>query len=350
MEVNSSPVISTKYLYISRISSYLPSFNELDKENFTRLRKQYRSLSLSQFVEDLGLLNDISQLSLSERYHLNTIIPNFFDSSEFHDFIGNQEFREIFERNREKRKKEFLKYLDSIGILEDSSFCIVDVGWKGTIQDNLQAVMDKTVCGFYFGLRGDVSQTEYNTKKGLMFSTYPYPDKGMQIYSVNSRIMERLLYASHGSCCAYVDGRPVLEVMSEKEQALYQFVLPIQNRIYSQFEDLSNLLSGSHTSDVFCDVLVEQMHTKYLLDISLEKVAQQRFMDSNQKMSAGDSNNYLSQKEKLHLMVRLFLNNRIEFYNKLMLQLTNNHLYFFAKLLSVLSLYVTRKTVKWQIH
>ena len=39
-------------------------------------------------------------------------------------------------------------------LTSDDTIYLVDIGWKGTIQDNIQrALSDKIIIGYYFGLK-----------------------------------------------------------------------------------------------------------------------------------------------------------------------------------------------------
>ena len=330
--------INTSYLYISRKSSYLASFKNIGEENFSRLKKQYRALSLKQFVENLCLSNEIKRSVLESKYDMNTVISDFWNSSIFKEFVKEQEFRTIYDREREQRKKEILNYLKKEGLGNELNSCIVDIGWKGTIQDNLHAITGNSILGYYFGLNGDIYQSEHNVKRGLMFSTYPYPNEDVKVYGVKYRVYERILYASHGSCLGYKGSDAILENLDEKERALYSFVSGVQAKMLEELEDISRILGATHTSRVLTETLISKIHVRYLLDINKQIINQRTYIDNSQRMNAGDENNRMGLKEKMLLLMKLAHRNRLEFLNKLINQLSYHHLYYPAKLISIISL------------
>lgn len=336
--VNGLDPITTCYLYISRKSSYLPSFQKIEDENFKRLQKQYSSLSLSQFVENLCISEEVNKSELVDKFDMNTVISDFWKSDVFRQFVKTPVFTTIYEKERTQRKKEILDYLKHEGLGNELNSCIVDIGWKGTIQDNLHAITGKPMLGYYFGLNGDIGQSEHNIKKGLMFSTYPYPNEGIKVFGVKYRVYERILYASHGSCLAYKGDTVILDEVDEKEKTLYSFVSEVQGKMLDELEDVCRILDASHASKVLCDLLIRKIHIRYLLDINKSIINQRSYIDSSQKMNAGDENNMMGMKEKVIVMLKLALHDRLEFLNKLINQMSYHHLYYPAKLISKISI------------
>ena len=338
MTVSNLEPIKTNYLYISRKSSYLPSFQNIEEENFKRLQKQYSALSLSQFAENLCISEEINQSELANKFDMNTVISDFWKSDVFRKFIRTPEFVTIYEKERTNRRKEILDYLKQEGLGDEISSCIVDIGWKGTIQDNLHAITRKPLLGYYFGLNGEIWQSEHNVKKGLMFSTFPYPNEGNNLFGVKYRVYERILYASHGSCLGYKGGTAILEDVDEKEKSLYSFVSKVQENMLLELEDVIKILGNSHTSRVLSEPLIRKIHIRYLLDINKSIINQRPYIDSSQKMNAGDENNVMGMKEKVIVMLKLVRHDRLEFLNKLINQMSYHHLFYPAKLISKISI------------
>ena len=103
---------------------------------------------------------------------------------------------EKYEKAVISEKKEFEQYLESIGIGKDSkNINIVDIGWKGTIQDNLYNYFEENMIinGLYYGIEGDVFTSFHNRKYGLVYSDVPIRSKYFSIYSTNHRMLEHLM-------------------------------------------------------------------------------------------------------------------------------------------------------------
>ena len=230
--------VETKYLYVSRKSTFLPSLDNLDKEDFLIIKKESTDLSVSNFLKKINLydcLNDI--LKFDENIDYNKIIPNFFSSNEWKALKNNPFFRKNYDKNRIEQKKNIISYLKSQGVMDDLSICIVDIGWKGSIQDNLNKILGDsyTITGYYYGIIGNVDISMTNRKEGLIFTSIPSISNYFNIFKIRYRILERLCYASHASCSKYDQFGPILDGYTENEKKLYNFVKVIQADIENQF-------------------------------------------------------------------------------------------------------------------
>ena len=74
-------------------------------------------------------------------------------------------FIEIYEEKRKRSRALLLKYINQSGIDYNELF-VVDVGWKGTVQDNLFRLLNTEIKGFYLGLRQVTTADIRNQKRG----------------------------------------------------------------------------------------------------------------------------------------------------------------------------------------
>ncbi|MCW5205272.1 hypothetical protein VU02_05080, partial [Desulfobulbus sp. N2] len=99
----------------------------------------------------------------------------------------------------------FLTYLDSLGIAyEQEGLTIVDVGWKGSIQENIYNILEGRIDmqGFYAGFLIAAEALENNRRQGILFdNTRPLPH--FNVYNNNRSLFEMMLGASHGSADGY---------------------------------------------------------------------------------------------------------------------------------------------------
>jgi len=242
--------IQSRYLEVSRRATLLPSLQSLEKEKFTTLFRQYRSMSLFEFLSSIGLeefrtelvvLLGISVKELEQRHE------DFPESKLFQNLIENSKFKQIFDEQRTLRRSVFWRYLSSLA--EDDvpeELVVVDVGWKGTIQDNLYALLCneaastvKRVTGYYIGLVAEGAAGPMNTKHGLLFSTNNGRSPRYHIFNENRALFEIVLAADHGSAASYAidnDGTAtaVHDEFHEKEM-LENLVFPVQRHIFEHF-------------------------------------------------------------------------------------------------------------------
>ncbi|OAB42993.1 HAD hydrolase-like protein [Paenibacillus glacialis] len=240
--------IKPHYLKVSRKSTFLPSLKSLDTESFETLFRQYINISIFDFLSSLNFEEElIGQVARNLNVDAYEKINDFPLSEQFSRLKGEELFREIYEQTRVEQKNNFLDYIDQFQVdLKQEGMHIVDVGWKGTIQDNIYRILDSNVLveGYYLGLvaSGDIQET--NRKQGLLFSVIPCRTPYYNIFNENRALYEILLGASHGSANKYVRNVNI-EVdtyQTEMERELFDTIIsPIQDEIYMYFEELCNL-------------------------------------------------------------------------------------------------------------
>jgi hypothetical protein len=99
-----------------------------------------------------------------------------------------------------------LGYLHSFPVdIDADGVHLVDVGWKGSIQNNLYHALagTVTVSGCYLGLLTPSGLTAGNRKAGILFHDYPQPSSFVHVYNNNRSLFEMVLGASHGSADGY---------------------------------------------------------------------------------------------------------------------------------------------------
>ena len=269
-------IVPAYYLLVSRKATFVCSLRALPKEDFHRLFDQYRDLSLEEFLLSLNF----SMLETEELCNLLEIDQkirhfNLKDRPEFEKLVKSKIFHERYEQHRNSQKKHFRRYLDSFGVhLESEGLTLVDVGWKGSIQNNIFHVLDEQidVQGYYIGLLSPTDLHLKNKKKGILFSDYPEHTPFVHVYNNNRSLFEMMLGATHGSADGYFPleqfsrhqierkstvhgtvagkdgstGITVLDLPAERE--LYETqIQPLQDGIFSQFEKLTKayVKSGS---------------------------------------------------------------------------------------------------------
>ena len=140
---------------VSRLSTFAASINRVDLSEFMRIWNMYstqtlHSLFLSLDFEPLGLepLLQAHGLKLDE-----TLQHPWRDPRVQKLFAASQFVQALSQRAAEKRGL-LLEYLQKKGIRSDQSkLGLVDIGWRGTIHDNLAWVLPRTTLhGWYFGL------------------------------------------------------------------------------------------------------------------------------------------------------------------------------------------------------
>jgi hypothetical protein len=254
--------ITSYYLEVSRRSTLLPSLGCLAEENFDTLFRQYRQISLLEFLSSLGLEKDVQSiaksLGLSDGAEMLRE-KDFPTSPIFEALKALPKFQSLFESERLMRRRRFIEYLLELsGGTLSPELVIVDVGWKGTIQDNLFNLLCRegdplirTVTGYYVGLVSKGSISTNNRKFGLLFSSLNQPSKKFRIFNENRALFEVLLAADHGSIVSYdfdSNGRahPVRGAFEEGDM-LFSQVFPVQRQLFKHFEEQVALMPNRQT-------------------------------------------------------------------------------------------------------
>lgn len=263
------PIIESDYLYVSRQATYPASLNnDINEENFIKLFDQYNNLSIKSFLINIGFSEE-NQKKIQNEFlgDYNKIINNFSLSDIYKKLRINSTFISIYESTIIEKKELFLKYLKQHNFFEAKSVAIVDVGWKGSIQDNIFRTLgdEIKIYGYYCGLKNDAITSYNSQKKGLIFSEYPYKSKNFNIWNYDSNFMERLLTASHASTRGYKNSNGIVEpVFNEfgSEEQNYKSIKILQESIMNQFKELLNLIYNQPIlNDEFEDILI-QIHIR----------------------------------------------------------------------------------------
>jgi len=291
VELRGLPEIESRYLYISRQATYLPALKTLEEETFESLRMLSKDMSILDFIDSIGLTEAVKaeMPEFYKKYASNELISDIFNNVEFAELLNNEKFNGIYNQKRVEAKQQALKYFVENGIQIGENVAIVDIGWKGTIQDNLYKIFDGdvTITGYYYGLIGDVRMNDGNRKYGLVFSDYPLKSQYFDTFKISYRFLENLLYASHGSCTGYFDGEALLDSYSEKEIELYSYVRDIQIRIKELFKNINRYVELYHISDFEFIYGVNKLQMKYHLNLSRDTISKIEYLYARLKLNFG---------------------------------------------------------------
>ncbi|WP_434578815.1 HAD family hydrolase [Thermoanaerobacterium thermosaccharolyticum] len=205
--------INFKYIYASRQAWHLPSIYEkitereidwiLEKDPIVNFNIIAARLSLDPYL----LMEKVNK----EQYVTDDIYENLSNEKilKLRNVLLHSKIVQemIFDAANSKRINA-ISYFNQEGLLDSKDIGIVDLGWKGRLQDSLKRILEiykknKKIYGFYFGLTslGEISNT--NEKYSYLFD--PNNIKYKKIGEKAANIMEIFTTANHGSTIEYVD-------------------------------------------------------------------------------------------------------------------------------------------------
>lgn len=232
--------IETSYLYVSRRATFMPSLQSLDAERFEVLFRQYVRISAVDFLASLGFTREQSLEFCAEAGCNPQAEQQHFPSSDaMRALLASPRFRQGYETRRTWQRTALMAHLEACGVLR-SDTAVVDVGWKGTIQDNLARLLPDGLTGYYLGLVAPGAMDARNRKHGLLFD-FRQRTSG-SIFDETRSLFEVLLAADHGSVREYrTDAamvEPVLEHNDEEHELHATQVASIQEQLMARFERL----------------------------------------------------------------------------------------------------------------
>lgn len=238
--------IATEYIYVSRRATFLASLRKAEDENFSRMFVDYKSLKITDFLYNLGF-NQQETIDVLEKTNTNATIismPRGYDK-EFDRFLNSESFISNYNRKRSEANKIFRDYI--YPFIEESTLWIVDIGWRGTIQDNIYNALGNKimVTGFYFGLK-DAVQSKCNKKFGIVFDDND--SKNYKLMAFNYIDLEKVCSADHGPVDGYYREDTKVNpkiINSNSELAIFDYIKEQQNCLIKSFEKICEIFKRS---------------------------------------------------------------------------------------------------------
>lgn len=243
--------IESKYLIVSRKSTYLPSLKSLEFESFQMFSDTYRDISPLEFLKMLNFSKADICAIMSKTCSIDYTkeINDFFLSKVFERIKQCEYFRITYEKKRSYSRERIMKYLSNNAINSDEKLYLVDSGWHGTIQDNIYKLFDGNmeINGFYIGhYYSNRSQLDKKNKKyGLLISFNLDKERHDNRYSMFYNIaavpknMEALLHSGEQSVMEYSErGEAIFENDYDEKNSYNQLILPLQKNILKFFEEV----------------------------------------------------------------------------------------------------------------
>lgn len=277
-QLNDHP-IATYYLLASRRSTAAASLSPITREQFTSLFKQYVNISIRQFSMsygfDIEIINSICDLLAID---INTVHGHLPSSNCFKRLKKNKYFIQYYEDFRVQQRKNFLAYLHTLNISSaDKELVLFDVGWKGSMQDNISKILPKkNLKGYYLGLLTPGALTAHNTKEGLLFD-FRHKNQNYWIYRENLSLFETLLNADHGSVKKYsrdAKGELFVELDYEhQEKQLFTTKISIiHKQLYNNYTKILQLFDKYALSIQAIENYIAELHKEKVFAINKKEI------------------------------------------------------------------------------
>lgn len=272
--------IATEYLYVSRRATFPAVLRPIKDENFETLFRQYRKLSVGMFLGSIGwpetAISKVCQACQIDPDHVEDDFPS---SSAFERLLESPEFRSAYDQHRLECQGALGQYLaqarkDGLGRL-----VLVDVGWKGTIQDHLRRALPGSVdlWGYYLGMSGPGLLQPDNRKIPLLFSYAGPLARCNQTFGAVRELFEAVMVADHGSVGGYAlkQGKiaPLLDDQPDELLVYQNHVAPLQDRLLALVKALAINPAFMALDDASLEALAEELHDRIVHHPSAAEVA-----------------------------------------------------------------------------
>ncbi|MDW7773275.1 MAG: hypothetical protein SCH71_10335 [Desulfobulbaceae bacterium] len=220
--------VESRLLPVSRLASFFPSLQEVTLQEMMRLWSQYHTQSVKSFLESLGLKpeNYISQIRESG-VDPEEMISSPWQDERFRRLFAHGSFLDSLRKEHGIRKKNLLAFFQDFGFGDEGKALVVDIGWRGTIQDNLALIFpDVAIDGCYLGLQKFFNSQPANARKFAYIADENRGDNHIILKHVMP--LEMLCFSSGGSAIGY------LPESSGKVGAKFQYDA-MEERFYNEW-------------------------------------------------------------------------------------------------------------------
>ena len=226
-------------LEVSRLATFAASLQSVNTDSLMRLWNLYSSQSLRALL--LSLAFSSSEIdALAQRFNLDLerVIQYPWQDSVVLDLLAQPNFLRLVHDHCQLRRSQLLHYLSHRGVGDVQRLGIVDIGWRGTIQDNLAHCLPHLqLHGLYLGLARFLNQQPANASKQAFGPDLNLSlDDAVLLDAVSA--LEMLCNSPNGSVKGYFSDaasppQAVRHIDSEENLVYDAFTRPFQEGVLS---------------------------------------------------------------------------------------------------------------------
>jgi len=240
---------------VSRIATFCASLKECSISELMRLWTQYSRQSIKAMLVSCNIeqTSDILDIVKSHGIDAHETITYPWQNQRVIRLFDDPAFKAIFNAKIQESRDLLREYLAPfIPNQPNSKVVIVDIGWRGTIQDNIARIFPETqFIGCYFGLNTFLNAQEGNTIKMPYGPNINLASQDFDLLKFVSPL-EMLFNNPHGSTQRYVRKPvgvvPITTQDPEEDRVYYAHIEHFQQGILAGITNIGPSLHGSGTS------------------------------------------------------------------------------------------------------
>lgn len=248
-------------LEVSRLATFAPSLQDISLKEMMRVWNLYSTQSISSLFKTLNVA-PIKFQSFIEKYGIpvDEQIQYPWQDSRIQQLFDDSSFKETLWQHVIQQRAILKRYFKTKGLRDDvnTRICVVDVGWRGTIHDNIALLYPNIhFTGVYLGLQKFLNEQPLNTSK-VAFG----PDLNHQLeyphFLDSVAPIEMITNSPSGSVIGYGEENGKLvairSVNDDENSAWHNFTKTFQEGILAGMEYFSStVLSYGLTHDIVRD-------------------------------------------------------------------------------------------------
>lgn len=256
-------VPKAELIEVSRVATFAASLDEFNVQNLLRIWSQYRAQSMKALFKSLDI--DIEKYNeYFKKYDIDKemMIYEPWFNFKVTTLLQDKEFKKEIEEELKEKRERLLEYLKGKGIenKEGNKIYLVDIGWRGTIQDNLAFVLDKAhIEGGYIALFDYYNPQRENVAKRALIRdskvTWEYVALTLTIY-------EMMFSSDTKSVAGYENGKAIRKGKKEEVDFVKNIILPIREGMIDGAKYIAKFMKERD--------IMEDMYLGYLYNLARE--------------------------------------------------------------------------------
>lgn len=227
-------------LEVSRLATFMPSLREISTQELMRIWNQYSVQSMSALFKSLHVNVDNVE-SYLKKYGIpkDEVIQYPWQDERVQKLFNDLDFLQYMESERERDRELLFTYFESKGLKKKlKKVAIVDIGWRGTIQDNICYLYPQTeIYGYYIGLIPFLSEQPLNAHKMGYINQY----KLCKSVLATMTPFEMFCNSPNGSTVGYKRENNKIYAVRKKEKSediiFYTYIKDEQKKIIHKMKD-----------------------------------------------------------------------------------------------------------------
>ena len=228
---------------VSRMATFSASLKEFSVKELLRLWSQYRVQSMKALFKTLAI--DITPYKeFMGKYDINieeNIVEPWFDIR-VQNLCSDKNFTNKIQVELDKKREELMRFFKEKKDIEndDKPLFVVDIGWRGTIHDNLCYIYpNKEIGGYYLTL-----YDYYNVQPKNSYKISYLDDKNIRNNEIASIItlLEWIYNPGTGSVIEYKQGEAIRKAKTEETKIVKEYIKPLQEGMLAGAEIINEYM------------------------------------------------------------------------------------------------------------